>query len=75
MAIANIQSRLQVLFGNRAMLTSGVEGDAYVTALHYPLTQEPLTEEPLTEERLNQEPLHQEPVNQEYQKRLHPEVR
>ncbi len=80
MAIANIQSRLQVLFGNRAMLTSGVEGDAYVTALRFPLTQEPLTQEPLTEkplteEPLNREPLHQEAANQEYQKRLHPEGR
>ena len=37
MAIANIRSRLQVLFGNRAMLTSGVEEDRYVTALRYPM--------------------------------------
>jgi two-component system sensor histidine kinase AlgZ len=37
MAITNIRSRLQVLFGNRAMLTSGVEEDRYVTALRYPM--------------------------------------
>ncbi len=37
MAIANIRSRLQVLFGNQAMLTSGVEEDRYVTALRYPM--------------------------------------
>ena len=40
MAMNNIQSRLQVLFGSRAKLAGAVEAGRYVTTLHYPLSLE-----------------------------------
>jgi two-component system sensor histidine kinase AlgZ len=40
MAINNIRSRLNVLYGNRAELTTSAEGGVYMTSLRYPIQQE-----------------------------------
>jgi two-component system sensor histidine kinase AlgZ len=37
MALNNIRSRLQVLYGNAAGLTAAPEGEVYMTRLHYPI--------------------------------------
>ncbi len=39
MALNNIRSRLQVLYGNAAGLTAAPEGSVFVTRLHYPISK------------------------------------
>ena len=39
MALANIRSRMEVLYGNRAGLDAAARGDEFVTRLHYPIEQ------------------------------------
>ncbi|MGI9324199.1 MAG: sensor histidine kinase [Pseudomonadales bacterium] len=39
MALNNIRSRLQVLYGNAAGLTAAPEGSTFVTRLHYPISK------------------------------------